>query len=480
MAGESAETIDANGTNDTPLASELLTVELQGTEEAFKNPLKGFRPTRFMSESEFKPHEYGTLYKHYIPYTELEAVASDSVQQIIDWSNLAWKDIEQKNIKVVPRVIIRYPEVGDYWPDGIPHGDPFTEWTTEELKDRLVSFIAKLGEAWNNDPRVAFIESSLWGDWGEHHIHPIKLADGTSFIPKDFQKAIGDAYVKAFPNKKVTIRYPYTFIDYDFGFYWDSFAHADDHSSGNGIIERDDWRTQVISGEVAYNWGNYREQPGGSPDESLSIKKHRDHIIDWIRETHTSGLGWIDMYKNPLNREVAAGATEMQQAFGYRYVIHEASFTDSVEPGGTLQVNFDVVNEGSAPFYYDWPVEASLLDENRKVVWKGEFVADIRAWLPGEDWDTEARKYSKPALVNKVTGDFKLPSELAKGDYTLALAILDPAGGEPSIKFAVANYYTGGRHPVGKVGIGQKPQDQDLGPFDSLKFDSTLSYALNQ
>lgn len=457
-----------------------ITVNLTETQEAFKNPFKGFRPTRFMNDTSFSNHEYGTVFKHYIKYTDLENAASDSVQKIKDWSNAAWAGIESQNKKVIPRVFIVYPNGGEYWPEGVPHGDVTTQWTTETLKNRLTAFIQKLGQAWDNDPRVAYIELGLWGNWGEHHIWPDKLADGTDRMPLVFQTALGDAASQAFQNKKVQVRYPDTFQNYSFGFLWDSFALIDDLSGGEGIAARNVWRTQVNGGEVAYDWGQKHIQPGDSPNDTLNDPIHRDYVIDWIKKTHTTSLGWIDLY-DAGNSAVSQGAALMQKEFGYRFVINQATYSGSVQPGGSMNVSFSVVNKGSAPFYYNWPVEASLLSSDRTVAWKGIFNGvDIRNWMPGDDWNSQTRQYNQAPAVQQVSGAFTIPSNMPAGTYTLALSILDPYGYKPSARFANTNYYTGGRTPLGKVGIGMDPANQNIGPFDTLKPDNTLTYNLTQ
>lgn len=461
-------------------AAGSITVNLTETQEAFKNPFKGFRPTRFVNDAGFSNHEYGTVFKHYIKYTDLENAASDSVQKIKDWSNTAWAGIETRNIKVIPRVFIVYPNVGEYWPQGVPHGDVTTQWTSETLKNRLTAFIQKLGQAWDNDPRVAYIELGLWGNWGEHHIWPDKLADGTDRIPLSFQTALGDAAEQAFQNKKVQVRYPETFQNYNFGFLWDSFALIDDLPGGEGIVARDVWRTQINGGEVAYDWGQKHIQPGDSPNDTLSDPNHRNFVIDWIKKTHTTSLGWIDLY-DAGNSAVSQGAALMQKEFGYRFVINQATFSGSVQPGELMDVSFQVVNKGAAPFYYDWPVEASLLRSDRTVAWKGLFNnVDIRSWMPGDDWNSSTRQYNQAPAVHQVSGTFEIPANMPAGTYTLALSILDPYGYKPSARFANTNYYTGGRTPLGNVGIGMAPANQNIGPFDSLKSDNTLSYSLTQ
>lgn len=448
-----------------PVLAQQTTVTLAESGEAFKNPMKGFRPTRYIQDSAFPNHEYATVYKQYIRYTDLETNATDSVQKIKDWSNVAWAGIQNKNIKVIPRVLIVYPDGpggGQYWPAGVAHDGTPSQWTSDLLKNRLVSFVAKLGQAWDGDPRVAAVELGLWGNWGEHHIYPATLPSGDDRIPLAFQTALGTAFTQAFPSKKVMVRYPETFTSFQFGYLWDSFALPDEAANGNAVIARNSWREQMNSGEVAYDWGD-QSQLGGSPDGTLGSAANTDYVIDWIRRTHTSSLGWIAEY-TAGNSTVAANATRMQKALGYRYVLQSSTFTTQVQPGGNLSVSFAVTNKGNAPFYYRWPVKATLLRADRSVAWSGAFSADVRTWLPGQ--------------ATTVSQAFALPSNVSAGVYTLALSINDPAGDAPSVRFANTNYYGGGWTVVGKVGIGQTPTSQNLGTFDGLKADTSLRYQL--
>lgn len=448
-----------------PVLAQQTTVTLAESGEAFKNPMKGFRPTRYIQDSAFPNHEYATVYKQYIRYTDLETNATDSVQKIKDWSNVAWAGIQNKNIKVIPRVLIVYPDGpggGQYWPAGVAHDGTPSQWISDQLKNRLVSFVAKLGQAWDGDPRVAAVELGLWGNWGEHHIYPATLPSGDDRIPLAFQTALGTAFTQAFPSKKVMVRYPETFTSFQFGYLWDSFALPDEAANGNAVIARNSWREQMNSGEVAYDWGD-QSQLGGSPDGTLGSAANTDYVIDWIRRTHTSSLGWIAEY-TAGNSAVAANATRMQKALGYRYVLQSSTFTTQVQPGANLSVSFAVTNKGNAPFYYRWPVKATLLRADRSVAWSGAFNADIRTWLPGQAYT--------------VSQAFALPSNVSAGVYTLALSINDPAGDAPSVRFANTNYYGGGWTVVGKVGIGQTPTSQNLGTFDGLKADTSMRYQL--
>jgi hypothetical protein len=62
------------------------------------------------------------------------------------------------------------------------------------------------------------------------------------------------------------------------------------------------------------------------------------------------------------------------------------------------------------------------------------------------------------------------------------LAILDPAGNLPTVRFATTNYLNGGRHPLGMVDFGKK-QCSPLPisfVFDNPAEDKSLHYEIKQ
>jgi len=446
----------------------LVTMDLFETDEAFQNPMKGFRSTRYLGQ-QLDIKEYTSVFKHYIKYTDLEENETDTAQKIIDWSDEVWKRLPERNLKVIPRVVIWYPNgpgggSHGYWAEGIPSRDSVdrvTRWLTDELKERLIAFIYKLGEAWDDDPRVAGIELGLWGAWGEHHIWPLALPDNTGDrIPLEFQQALGDAFIKAFPNKKLMVRYPETFLDYEIGFYWDSFALPDNADCGERIMQRDLWRTQMISGETAYDWGD-RSLLGNTPNETLSRNDSTEYVIGWIKDTGASSLGWISDYSG-IDQTIRDNAAYMQKTLGYRFVVTSAMYPTVVEPGAGLPLSLTVANVGSAPFYYQWPVQMSLMNEKREIMYSDFIHVDIRNWIPGRTY--------------KVWEVFEIPEDLKKGEYIIALAILDPAGFVPSLRFANMNYFSGGYTPLGRIGIGKEPSEFELFNFDSLYYDRSLYY----
>jgi hypothetical protein len=75
-----------------------------------------------------------------------------------------------------------------------------------------------------------------------------------------------------------------------------------------------------------------------------------------------------------------------------------------------------------------------------------------------------------------VKDNFILPIDFREGKYVLALALIDPTGNLPAARFAIQNYYQGGRHPIGKVGVGTEIENPELDDFDDIQSDWSLHY----
>ena len=460
--------------------NKVCTVNPLPYENAIKNPLMGF------TTNGIHDHPWATTAQTYIFWNDIENRESDNIEKIKNYCDSLWSGIEAKNIKVIPRVILHWNGDKKFWPADMQKDD----YTSEQFQKRVVRLIERLGECWDNDPRVAFVEMGIFGKWGEHH---------SPFPTPEMQKLVGDTFMKAFKIKKVTVRRMWQhFTDYSFGEYWDSWAHYDQmFSQGTKIDSLNKtgrYKDSFIGGEVAYDWGNGSIQPGPSPTASVADEKHRKFMINSIKWLHCTQLRWIDNYdqKNP---DAVKGAEEIQKVFGYRFVLDEVRFSLD----NSLNVDFDVTNSGSAPFYYNWPVEVALLDpETKQPVWTSTFDTDIRQWHPGEGWTdptwiktsnravknvdstwnaTGICKWAKLPVKNIVKGNFMVNIPERKA-YILSLAILDPAGNFPSVRFANTNYLNGGRFPIGVVDFAKKqcsPLPSDF-KFDDLYMDKSIHY----
>jgi lysophospholipase L1-like esterase len=491
---------DTNTSPDTQDNNLSDIVTFTESKKALKNPLKGFI---LWPNDTSSPHEYVSMFKAIIPWNELENNENDTVDKIRSYSNnnifnnIWYKNIKysvhERNIKVNPLVLLQKSKDDDFSPADMDISEHDNQ--TEEFIRRIKKFVPKLAKAWDNDPRIGFINIGILGTWGEQ---------SSIMMTPEVAEALGDSFSTYFKHKKVLVRVPNYFdktylkshngsfwgIEYShyyrFGMYWDAFANdmedqRDIFDTSNLIKNAKLWVDQPILGEVAFNmkyeniydYSDYPDEMPEWPDKSknsihdtLTHQDPLDYIKDYIRSVHCSGLSWISGY-NENNKEEAKAAQELQKIMGYRFVLKQASYNHTIKSGGKLNISFSVENSGSAPFYYPWPVEISLLDiDSKEVVWREHFnTVDIRKWLPGEVWDFDANRYTKSAKTYTIKEDFVLPENLQSGEYILALSINDPAGNHPSVRFSVINQYNNGRTAIGIVGINVKPSES-LPRFD--------------
>lgn len=473
-------------TKDPSTGIEWVTAVPQEFPGAINNPLKGFRG--------YHQDGYGLLQRQYIPWNTIELGGGDTVERIIAHTNkiarIKGKRFGELNIKLVPRVYLDWDgspgttkQPKQHWPADL--GD--FDYDSPAFQERLTGLVAKMGKAWDEDPRIFAVQMGLIGRWGEHH-SPAPTVEQ--------RRLLTEAFKKAFKNKPVLVRHTNPeFMEAGFGIYYDTFATVT-REPPTGPEEQfpwqathaypEIWKHAPIEGEVEYNWQKGRESAdprgtfGRTPDETMKVPAYRRYMIDKIRRYHASYLGWISDY-SATDPSVIEGAGKLQKAFGYRFVIDSLRYPLTLQPGENLTLKMTVRNTGSAPFYLDWPVAVALLEPGtRTPAWSAPLKdVDIRRWLPGDAWDSEASAYRRPAERNHSIGMATLPKDLKSGNYILALAILDRQGGMvPSVRFAAQNYFTGGWHPFGLIGVGRTPQETALKnvEFDSPAFDQTLSY----
>jgi hypothetical protein len=481
LATAQAQEASIAPTNGISVRDGRVTVAPAEFQGAINNPLKGFR--------DYKENGYGLLVRTYIKWSDIEVGADDTVERIIAHTTkiteIKGKRFEELNVKLVPRVFLDWDGSSrrQHWPADLHTFD----YDSPEFQERMRRLVAKLGEAWDNDPRIFAVQMGLIGYWGEHH-SPAPTAEQ--------RRLLAEAFQQAFKNKPVLVRHTDPeFMKAGFGIYYDTYANLSREPPGGPEnqfpwqathVYPEIWKRAPIEGEVEYNWQKQRESAkpaetfGRTPDETMTVPAYRRFMIDKIRRYQTSYLGWISSYDDS-NPEVRAGAGELQNAFGYRFVLNAASYPLAVQPGKSLTVKLSVRNTGSAPFYLDWPVGVALLDPaTKKPVWSAPLNGvDIRKWLPGENWDSGAFGYRRPAGSHHDEGLAPLPADIKPGPYIVALALLDRQGGMmPSARFAIENYFRGGWHPLGFIGIGEAPKEADLKNvnFDSPAFDDSLHY----
>jgi len=148
-------------------------------------------------------------------------------------------------------------------------------------------------------------------------------------------------------------------------------------------------------------------------------------------------MRWSALNKD-YNEDVLAGwqnagcMPEIRKRLGYRFVLLQAQLPDSLKPGSTFILNFDVYNHGFASPYNPRLLEVILRNSTTHATYRLLTGADPRFWQP-ED-----------TVHVQISGG--IPADLPQGAYQVLLHLADPVDTlryrpEYAIRFANQNIW---------------------------------------
>ncbi len=226
----------------------------------------------------------------------------------------------------------------------------FPDWSHRELQEFTLDFYEKLAARYDNDPRLAFVETGF-GLWAEYHIYSGPMLLGKTFPDKSFQAAFARQLGRVFRKTPWMIsvdaaaasRTPFAaqrdLVEIPFGVFDDSFLcqqHAKENEPNWDFFGRDRWKLAPAGGETSYYTKHDQKEalaPAGPHGIPFEKSAHDFHITFMIANDQPR--------YQPMERIAAAGL-----ACGYRFRIlaFEAS-------GSRSRVT--VTNAGVAPIYHD-------------------------------------------------------------------------------------------------------------------------------
>lgn len=268
----------------------------------------------------------------------------------------------------------------------------FPDWRCEELQRFHMEFHRRFAERYDNDPRLAFLETGF-GLWGEYHIYDGPFIPGQTFPSKEFQRDFIKGMGEWFHDTTWSISIDSAdstygpFADYPellgetFGNFDDSFM-CEDHDGYNysswKYFGTERYKKAPLGGEFSY-YSRYDQQHCldskgmyGRVFENEVARFHMTFIIGNDQPGHQS---W-DRIK------------EASMAMGYSFTIKDYLMKEG-EGAAVL-----IANEGVAPIYRDAYVAVNGI--------RGDF--NLRNLMPGEEkWvrvgDPKIRKSSKPEIA---------------------------------------------------------------------------------
>jgi hypothetical protein len=403
--------------------------------EPASNPLKGFIPYA---------GDYDTFpYSMEWSYFSLRSVMTGPSS--FDWTAVdsLLDEIAARGHQTAMRFYLDYP--GE--PTGIPQflldGGLVTHAYTEfdnatsvipdyddpQLNAALDAFIAALGERYDGDPRVGFVQTGLIGFWGEWHTWPYNGEEGLpDYMPSaENQARVVEEFIAAFPHTEVEVRYPTEQnAALDIGYHDDSFALSTKPSDfgwyfGDQLIQTgttEKWKTNSIGGELRPELQSCIFSTAGCP----VIEEGGDNDFPGsVAFTHASWLLNHYPFEHGYTGTDRARALKGAQSLGYSMQVAKVRYEPTVRAGDDLTIGLQVKNVGIAPFYYDWPLTVAFVDK------KGHIARQV----------TTPWALSDIPSGETVTFDGELSTDgLAAGPYTVVIQGTNPLQTGMPVRFA--------------------------------------------
>jgi len=414
------------------------TIDLPAGPGPLDNPFKGYAAYSPVGETHSLP-----VSMSYADAAWSDLEPKEGEYRFAEWERDKWNPPLAKGKHIVFRVWMDYPNVSAGVPKWlIDQGVKMTPYTDfgggkspnyedPKLQKALFRLIAKLGERYDMDPRVAFVQVGILGHWGEFHTYPREEL----FASQATQKKVVEALHAALPHKQLMGRNPaYPSLQLPWMGFHDDMIPDD-------TLPPEDWKfiPSLKLGKVNNNW---KVAPtGGEMVPGAAEKWLGSGWADTLKAVEDAHFSWIGPYCPALSGSTdptfRQRGEELIRKLGYEYKLTRLTAPPSVKRDQKIEVTLEGVNEGVAPFYYQWPVELALLDGDGKPVVKARVPVDIRTWQPGS---------------------FKLSAGLganiAPGTYRLAIGIVDPWKGEPAISFANRLERSGGYTVLRSIEVG--------------------------
>lgn len=405
--------------------------------EPESNPLKGFIP--FAGDYPGFPH---SMEWSYFP---LDAVMTGPAT--FDWTAVetTLDAVAARGHQTTMRFYLDYPQresgIPQFLLDGGLETYPYAEfgntmsvipdYDDPELLAALDQFIAALGERYDGDPRLGFVQAGLIGFWGEWHTWPYNGDGLPDRMPTAANQArVLDDFLEAFDETDIEVRYASTAnANLDVGYHDDSFALTTKPSPyGWYFMDQiiaagaaDKWKTNSIGGELRPELQSCIFSADGCP----VIQEGGDNDFDGsVAATHASWLinhyAFATGYTGADRDRALTGA----RSLGYSLRVTEARLDRAPHHRGELEVGIAVENVGVAPFYYDWPITVALADARGRIV---------RQW--STDWTLDDIAVGAEQRFSAQFGT----ASVKPGRYTVLIQGANPlAAGQP-VRFANAD-----------------------------------------
>lgn len=347
--------------------------------------------------------------------------------------------------KITGEVLRKAPSDGRHsaWyrplPSSQPDWTPYeAQWMVDPMNPAYVHFfgdmVRALGARYDGDPDLNVVDISIVGPWGE--------GAGTPLLTKNVMEGLMDSYLDSFhktplvvqPTDPKTDEYALSKANVgwradclgDMGGFNKKWNHMTDYYP-EAVIEdglADAWKKAPITMEACWVMQTWE-------DRGWDVHYIIDQAIKW----HVSSF---NAKSSAVPKDLWPEVNRWLEHMGYRLALRRFTYPPTIGPNRKLVFTSWWENQGDAPCYRKFPFALRLSNDKQTTVMLTG--ADIRTWMPGD---------------NLYNNSVFIPANLADGDYTLSVAIVDAATRQPKVKLAIEGMTPDGWYPLGKIKVQQ-------------------------
>ncbi len=279
--------------------------------------------------------------------------------------------------------------------------------------------IRHLGEAFDKNPVLKFVDTAIAGAWGE----------GSSLFNDEQQFEVADIYKQVFKNTMLigqcsnTSLMKHLLDSVDVG--WRADGVGEPRQTKEGLPKYvaeipNAWKKGHVTFE-SYWWLGEWQRKGWNIDEII------EQTLNWhISSFNAKSLPIPVEWKDKIDTWVSK--------MGYHFVIDEISHKGTAKQGEKFEVELCVDNIGVAPAYFNIPLYIRLKNDKTRYEFKTD--VDITRWIAG--------KYKEKIVID-------LPKNIDLGEYSVEAA-LGSAGDAPAY-FATDAQFDGQYYILSRVSI---------------------------
>jgi hypothetical protein len=258
-------------------------------------------------------------------------------------------------------------------------------WTNNAVFfSKMNAFITALGQRYNGNTNIAFIDVRDFGQWGEGHLGQIDTPD--SGYPSVNYPSVGELetnyflpYFNAFPNTQLVI--PWDTTDYD-----KQGAYAWAVHKGAGMRRDGVPNCLATTNEIAQASGHGPGVIEYCSDYDLSVSNgawNNENVCSVIlaEKASYSQISWDSNFFDTFTSSMAS----IQNKMGYHFVLQMVTIPNWLSSVSSNAITMNWFNRGVTHLYQPCSVAMALLDAGNNVVGKSWLmnVNPERNWGPG-------------------------------------------------------------------------------------------------